>query len=57
VQKPGPIGVETKAIQKSERSGTPWEVLLAFAKLGVSCFGGPTAGHAVELLKANEAAS
>jgi chromate transporter len=35
--------VETKAIQRGERSGTPWEVLLAFAKLGVSCFGGPIA--------------
>jgi chromate transporter len=35
--------VEAKAVQKSERSGAPWEVLLAFAKLGVSCFGGPIA--------------
>ena len=35
--------METKAIQKSDRSGSPLEVLLAFAKLGVSCFGGPIA--------------
>jgi chromate transporter len=35
--------VEAKPIQKSARSGTPWEVLLAFGKLGVSCFGGPIA--------------
>jgi chromate transporter len=31
------------AVQKRERAGSPWEVLLAFAKLGVSCFGGPIA--------------
>jgi chromate transporter len=35
--------VSTKAVEKSERSGSPWEVLLAFARLGVSCFGGPIA--------------
>ena len=29
--------------QKINRSGSPLEVLLAFAKLGVSCFGGPIA--------------
>ena len=29
--------------QKNNRSGSPLEVLLAFAKLGVSCFGGPIA--------------
>jgi chromate transporter len=28
---------------KNQRSGSPWEVLLAFGKLGVSCFGGPIA--------------
>jgi chromate transporter len=28
---------------KYVRSGSPWEVLLAFTKLGVSCFGGPIA--------------
>ena len=38
-----PIRVETKTVQKYRRSGSPWEVLLAFAKLGVSCFGGPIA--------------
>src|SRR5665213_3223014 len=35
--------VATKAVQKRNRSGSPLEVLLAFAKLGVSCFGGPIA--------------
>ncbi len=35
--------METKSVQKSERSGSSLEVLLAFAKLGVSCFGGPIA--------------
>ena len=35
--------MDTKAVQKIDRSGSPWEVLLAFAKLGVSCFGGPIA--------------
>ena len=28
---------------KSDRSGSPLEVLLAFGKLGVTCFGGPIA--------------
>jgi len=42
-KKPGSIRVETKSVQKSERSGSSLEVLLAFAKLGVSCFGGPIA--------------
>jgi len=37
------ISVETKTVQKYQRPGSPWEVLLAFAKLGVSCFGGPIA--------------
>jgi chromate transporter len=37
------ISVETRVVQKIERSGSPWEVLLAFAKLGVSSFGGPIA--------------
>jgi chromate transporter len=32
-----------QATQKYNRSGAPLEVLLAFAKLGVSCFGGPIA--------------
>jgi chromate transporter len=35
--------VNAKAVRKQERSGSPWEVLRAFAKLGVSCFGGPIA--------------
>ena len=34
---------DTKAIQKHERSGSPWEVLFAFAKLGIGSFGGPIA--------------
>src|SRR5208282_6337631 len=38
-----PIRVDTKPVQKYQRSGSPREVLLAFAKLGVSCFGGPIA--------------
>jgi chromate transporter len=38
-----PIGVDTKTVQKYQRSGSPWELLLAFGKLGVSCFGGPIA--------------
>src|SRR5271155_2078894 len=37
------MGVDEEAFRKDDRSGTPWEVLLAFAKLGVSCFGGPIA--------------
>jgi chromate transporter len=32
-----------RAAKKYNRSGSPREVLLAFAKLGVSCFGGPIA--------------
>jgi chromate transporter len=35
--------VATKAVQKRSRSGSPLEVLLALAKLGVTCFGGPIA--------------
>jgi chromate transporter len=35
--------VATKAVQKRSRLGSPLEVLLAFAKLGVTCFGGPIA--------------
>jgi chromate transporter len=34
---------EEHAAQKYERPGSPLEVLLAFAKLGVTCFGGPIA--------------
>jgi len=37
------MSVEPKTVQKYRRSGSPWEVLLAFAKLGVSCFCGPIA--------------
>ena len=33
----------TKAVQEHSRSGSPLEVLLAFGKLGVTCFGGPIA--------------
>jgi chromate transporter len=43
LESPKPIIVEAKTVQKYQRSGSPWEVLLAFAKLGVSCFGGPIA--------------
>jgi chromate transporter len=32
-----------QADQKYDRSGSPLEVLLAFGKLGVTCFGGPIA--------------
>lgn len=32
-----------KLFKNTQRSGSPWEVLLAFGKLGVSCFGGPIA--------------
>ncbi|MGA8996789.1 MAG: chromate transporter, partial [Pseudolabrys sp.] len=32
-----------KSIQRRNQSGSPLEVLLAFGKLGVSCFGGPIA--------------
>lgn len=35
--------MDTKAVQKNDRRGSALEVLLAFAKLGVSCFGGPIA--------------
>ena len=35
--------MDTKTVQKYQRSGSPWEVLLAFGKLGISCFGGPIA--------------
>jgi chromate transporter len=35
--------VNAKANLKSSRSGSPFEVLFAFAKLGVTCFGGPIA--------------
>ena len=35
--------MDTKTVQEYRRSGSPWEVLLAFGKLGVSCFGGPIA--------------
>jgi chromate transporter len=35
--------VDTKAVQKRSGSGSALEVLLAFGKLGVSCFGGPIA--------------
>jgi chromate transporter len=37
------IRVDIKTVQPYQRSGSPWEVLLAFGKLGVSCFGGPIA--------------
>ena len=32
-----------QAAQKYDRPGSPLEVLVAFGKLGVSCFGGPIA--------------
>jgi chromate transporter len=35
--------VDTKTVQKYDRPGLPLEVLFAFGKLGVSCFGGPIA--------------
>jgi chromate transporter len=35
--------VPAQAAQKYDRPGSPLEVLLAFGKLGVSCFGGPIA--------------
>jgi chromate transporter len=35
--------VSVKAAQNHGQSGSPFEVLLAFAKLGVTCFGGPIA--------------
>src|SRR5260370_26130933 len=36
-------GTTPSPIKKRPRSGSAIEVLLAFAKLGVSCFGGPIA--------------
>jgi chromate transporter len=38
----GPMTLRTRSA-KSDRSGSPLEVLLAFGKLGVTCFGGPIA--------------
>src|ERR1039458_4157751 len=38
-----PMTIEEQAAQKYERAGSPLEVLLGFAKLGVTCFGGPIA--------------
>jgi chromate transporter len=38
-----PMTIDKQAAQKYERPGSPLEVLLAFAKLGVTCFGGPIA--------------
>ena len=35
--------MSVKAAQNHGQSGSPFEVLLAFAKLGVTCFGGPIA--------------
>ncbi|MGA8562440.1 MAG: chromate transporter, partial [Pseudolabrys sp.] len=35
--------VAKKSNQKGDQSGSPLEVLIAFGKLGVSCFGGPIA--------------
>ena len=35
--------VAKKSSQKGNQSGSPLEVLIAFGKLGVSCFGGPIA--------------
>lgn len=35
--------VAKKTIQRHNQSGSPLEVLLAFGKLGVTCFGGPIA--------------
>jgi chromate transporter len=35
--------VDAKSGQKHAQSASPFEVLLAFAKLGVTCFGGPIA--------------
>jgi chromate transporter len=37
------MSVTAKAVQKRQQSGSPLEVLLAFAKLGVGSFGGPIA--------------
>jgi chromate transporter len=35
--------MNAKSNQEHDRSGSPFEVLLAFGKLGISCFGGPIA--------------
>jgi chromate transporter len=35
--------MNAKSDQEHDRSGSPFEVLLAFGKLGISCFGGPIA--------------
>src|ERR1700693_2350083 len=35
--------VDAQSAQKRDESGSPLEVLLVFAKLGVTCFGGPIA--------------
>jgi chromate transporter len=42
--------VDEQAAQKHGQSGSPFEVLLAFAKLGLTCFGGPIAhiGYFIE---------
>ena len=37
------MAVATKGGRKGERAGSPLEVLFAFGKLGVTCFGGPIA--------------
>src|ERR1035441_2725203 len=39
----GPMTIDEQADQKFGQSGSPLEVLLAFGKLGVTCFGGPIA--------------
>jgi chromate transporter len=38
-----PITLAAPAASGGQRQGSPFEVLLAFFKLGVSCFGGPIA--------------
>jgi len=35
--------MDRKTVQQHHRSGSAWEVLRVFTKLGVSCFGGPIA--------------
>src|ERR1035437_10329068 len=37
------MAVNEQAAQKYDRPGSPFEVLVAIGKLGVSCFGGPIA--------------
>ena len=37
------MAVATKGGRKGERAGSPLEVLFAFGKLGITCFGGPIA--------------